>query len=326
MRHQKKYKTNTGRLIPAFCSFVFKDCNSATRGAIKNMHLQLILLLLVLISSLQPAIAQPNPYLNSPETAEQLLERGTAYIRLGDLAQAIATFQASTQKNPTLTAAHYNLGLALAQSGKPKEAIRAFYQTIQLKPDMAIAYSNIAAASLEIGDRKTAILYSKKAIELAPNLAIAYYNLGLSLKQQDLKEAIAQLQKSESLDANPQTLYNLGLLIQETGNLGKAQAYYRKALAINPKYAEANYNLGALLLIQAQTQLEISEAIAYFQQATDQKQDYANAYYGLGVAQAKLGKNPEARQALIKAQALFNLQKNDKWAIAATQQINNLRP
>jgi tetratricopeptide (TPR) repeat protein len=290
------------------------------------MKRQLISLLLSLISWLQPVLAQPNPYSKSPETAEQLLERGSAYIRLGDLAKAIANFQASISKNPNLTAAHYNLGLALAQSGKPKEAIRAFYQSILLKPDMAIAYSNIAAASLEIGDRKTAIIYSKKAIELSPNLAIAYYNLGLSLKQQDINVAIAQLQKSESLDANPQTLYNLGLLIQETGNLDKAQAYYRKAIAINPKYAEANYNLGALLLIQAQNQLQISEAIAYFQQAVIQKQDYANAYYGLGLAQARLGKTLEAKQSLIKAQALFSIQKNDKWAIATAQQIKNLPP
>jgi tetratricopeptide (TPR) repeat protein len=290
------------------------------------MSRQLIPLLLCLISWLQPVLAQPNPYLKSPETAEQLLERGAAYIRLGNLPGAIATFQASIQKNPNLTAAHYNLGLALAQSGKHKEAIRAFYQSIQLKPDMAIAYSNIAAASLEIGDRKTAILYSKKAIELSPNLAVAYYNLGLSLKPQDLNGAIAQLQKSENLDANPQTLYNLGLLVQETGNLDKAEEYYRKALAINPRYAESNYNLGALLLIQAQGQLEISEAIAYFQQAIAQKQNYANAYYGLGIAQTKLGKTPEAKQALIKAQALFNIQKNERWAIATAQQIKNLPP
>ncbi len=281
--------------------------------------------------SLPPAVLAQSSSVISTETAPQLLERGLAHIRLGNLEKAIATFRAAIQKNPNLTAAHYNLGLGLAQIGKPKEAINAFYRSIQLKPDFAIAYSNIAAASLEINDTKTAITYSKRAIELAPNLAVAYYNLGLSLKQQkDLRGAIIQLQKSASLDPkSPETAYNLGLLIQETGDLNQAKTFFLQALTLNPKYAEANYNLGAVLLIEAKTQPELSEVITYFRQAIElqkaQKKDYANAYYGLGVAFAKLGKKPEAIQAFIRAQALFNLQKNSQWAQNSEIQIKNLR-
>ena len=124
------------------------------------------------------------------ENADQLLERGNAFVRLGNLEGAVVIFRAAIKKNPELTAAHYNLGLAYAQVGKLKEAIYSFQRSTRLDPKFAIAYSNLGAALLQVGDVNQAISNLQKAVRLDPNLSVAYYNLGLALKEKkDVKES-----------------------------------------------------------------------------------------------------------------------------------------
>ena len=84
----------------------------------------------------QQVIIPPN------ESADQLLERGNAFVRLGNLEGAVVIFRAAIRKNPELTAAHYNLGLAQAQAGKLKDAIYSFQRATRLDPKFAIALSN----------------------------------------------------------------------------------------------------------------------------------------------------------------------------------------
>jgi tetratricopeptide (TPR) repeat protein len=93
----------------------------------------------------QQVVVPPN------ETAEQLLERGNAYVRLGNLEGAVVIFRAAIKKNPELTAAHYNLGLAYAQGGKLKDAIYSFQRATRLDPKFAMAFSNLGAAQLQSG-------------------------------------------------------------------------------------------------------------------------------------------------------------------------------
>ena len=123
----------------------------------------------------QEIVVPPN------ETADQLLERGNAYVRLGNIEGAIVIFRAAIKKNPELTAAYYNLGLAYAQSGKLKEAIYSFQRATRLDPKFAISFSNLGAAQLQSGSPDQAIPNLQRAVRLDPNLSVAYYNLGLAL-------------------------------------------------------------------------------------------------------------------------------------------------
>ncbi len=79
-------------------------------------------------------------------------------------------FRASIDKKPDLTVAHYNLGLALAQSGQPQQVVYAFQRVIRLEPKFALAYSNLGAAWLQLGNLPQAVSNLQKAIELSPNL------------------------------------------------------------------------------------------------------------------------------------------------------------
>jgi tetratricopeptide (TPR) repeat protein len=72
----------------------------------------------------------------------------------------------------------------------------------------------------------------------------------------------------DTLDKNPNSFLasnNLGILLQDKGNLYEAETLYRRAIKINPAYSTAYYNLGNLL----QQQGKLNEAISNYRQALE---------------------------------------------------------
>lgn len=69
------------------------------------------------------------------------------------------------------------------------------------------------------------------------------------VKKERYADARPHLEKARELDPkNPEVLFYLGLVKAETGDVPGAEAAYRDALKIDPKFIEASENLGALLL------------------------------------------------------------------------------
>jgi tetratricopeptide (TPR) repeat protein len=74
--------------------------------------------------------------------------------------------------------------------------------------------------------------------------------------------------------------------LQNKGKVEEAIACYRKAIALNPRYANAHYNLGDALKAKG----KVDEAIACFHKAITFDPKLALAYYYLGVALDTKGK------------------------------------
>ena len=82
-------------------------------------------------------------------------------------------------------------------------------------------------------------------------------------------------------------IYNLGGVINASlKNFKDAIDCFSKALKINPNYAEANNNMGALLKTIGRTR----DSVAYFEKAIKIKPDFANAYNNLGASFNLMGK------------------------------------
>src|SRR6476619_4351680 len=73
----------------------------------------LIQLGLLSISWERPIGSQAIAQAQTSQTAEEVMQQGLQSIQQRKLDAAIAAFQQAFQLNPTLAAAHYNLGLAL---------------------------------------------------------------------------------------------------------------------------------------------------------------------------------------------------------------------
>jgi tetratricopeptide (TPR) repeat protein/thiol-disulfide isomerase/thioredoxin len=94
--------------------------------------------------------------------------------------------------------------------------------------------------------------------------------------------------------------YNLGTLYLKQGKPDEARRHLERALELRHEYPDALNNLG-LLAAQAG---DTPGAVRYFQQAIEQRPDYALAFYNLGNVYRRAQRFSEAKQALERAVAL----------------------
>lgn len=71
----------------------------------------------------------------SPPDAQTLLSRGDGHIRRGDLARAIADYDAALMADPKLAEAHHNRGIAWRARGDRRRALADFDAALRLRPD-----------------------------------------------------------------------------------------------------------------------------------------------------------------------------------------------
>ena len=95
---------------------------------------------------------------------------------------------------------------------------------------------------------------------------------------------------------------NLGRLLHETGELGRAEAYYRKAAEHAPDDPTIYYNLAVLL--EDRTRPE--EAILAYRRAIDLDPEGADAHYNLGLLLDSLGRRSDAMRHLMTARRLYS--------------------
>ncbi|MCG6893664.1 MAG: tetratricopeptide repeat protein [Desulfobacteraceae bacterium] len=84
---------------------------------------------------------------------------------------------------------------------------------------------------------------------------------------------------------NDRMLNNLGLAYAAAGEVDKAISCYRKALGIDPRYADARLNLGNAYLRQG----DVKKALTQFQQVLRHAPDNDKALYNIAVARMKAG-------------------------------------
>jgi tetratricopeptide (TPR) repeat protein len=109
-------------------------------------------------------------------------------------------------------------------------------------------YTNIALILMEQGKidaAKSAFIEARKAnpedITLIISEANLYYNQGdFATYKKIIEEAAAKN------PTNPELFYNLGVAAIKTNDYKQAEVYYLKAIELNPKYADAYFNISIL--------------------------------------------------------------------------------
>ena len=115
---------------------------------------------------------------------------------------------------------------------------------------------------------------------------------------------------------------NYGIFLNEIGKHKDAELNLKKAISLNPKYANAHYNLGVVFIGQGnleKAELELKEAIKL-------KSDFAIANYNLGFILKDLGRlkeadsynekaleiNPHFTDAYLSLSTMYSSNKNSK--------------
>lgn len=113
-----------------------------------------------------------------------------------------------------------------------------------------------------------------------PDCWVAHNNLGVLVGQKGQTEA-SLMHLKKAVEINPgyaDAQNNLGTVLKQNGNLEDALTHYQIALDINPNFAEAHGNLGLLL----QQKGKMDEAMAHFQKALDINPHLAEQHFNLG--------------------------------------------
>lgn len=151
--------------------------------------------------------------------------------------------------------AHLALGQFYADHKKLDAALVELQTVVARHPGDADARLRLAKAlSEKEGRTSDAIAQFQAAIEKEPN-PDAETTLGNLLLQHDrIEEAVEHYRHVAELEpASPLSHFNFAVGLHRLGRLVEAIAEYKKALAIDPKYPDAEYFLGEALLQNGQT-------------------------------------------------------------------------
>ncbi len=244
---------------------------------------------------------------------------GISFIRSNNVPAAIQAFERAVSLDPSLVAAHYNLGLAFRQDEQLQAAASSFWQAIQADPTFVLGYVNLGAALLEGDNTAQAKDYLTRALELDPELGIAHYNMGLLHKREgNLPAAFASFNQGLNQPASAaKSHYQIGLIYLSQQQYSNAQKAFENAVKLDKTYTEAHYNLGVSFVRQNSP----VTAIIAFNNALNLQPDFAHAYYAKALALADLQRYEEAKQTLIIASTMYLSQGNTEWATIAQHQI-----
>lgn len=122
---------------------------------------------------------------------------------------------------------------------------------------------NIALIYIAKGENEKAATAMKDARKENPDdlgLLISEANIMLKLDKKD--EFKRLMEEATTKDpSNPELQYNLGVIAAEGGDDESAMKYYKKAIELNPDYADAHNNIAVLILDQDQEIIEKMNAL-----------------------------------------------------------------
>ena len=180
------------------------------------------------------------------------------YRRLGSLEKAIAAGRRATALKSGDLDAHYNLGLALADSDLAQEAADSYRKALALNPKHGLSWNNLGAALEKLDDMSAAEDAYFRAVQLNRRHAEAQNNLG----------AIYSVQ----------------------GKLDEARACFEDAIEANPGFVSPHYNLSSLKTYdKGDPHLEQLEEIVLRADATQSLDARIRLSFALGKAREDVG-------------------------------------
>jgi tetratricopeptide (TPR) repeat protein len=149
----------------------------------------------------------------------------------------------------------FNEGVAASAAGNFDEAIAKFNEALKTNPQCSDCYYNIGVANAQKKDLEKAEEAYKKANEIKPS-AEAYNGLvNIYTSQRKFEEAQEAGKQAAALSAttpggaaNPDALYNQGVILWNAGKIADAKVQFEQVIAAKPDHAEAHYQLGMALV------------------------------------------------------------------------------
>src|SRR4030095_10680718 len=147
------------------------------------------------------------------------------WVHSWDFPQADALFKRAIDLNPNYALAHHWFSYFLVSMGRRDEAIAEIKKAKELEGPLSLSVNtDIGEIYSWAGRYDEADRYLQDVLRIEPNYAIAHNILGINLlKQNRIRDAIAELERARTLESAPLVLSVLGYAYAVSGNPAKAK-------------------------------------------------------------------------------------------------------
>jgi type IV pilus assembly protein PilF len=180
---------------------------------------------------------QPSP----KDAAEFNMQLGASYLRQGELQQAQAKLEKAIEQDPGLATAHTTLGLVYERLGDVAAAERQYRRAFDLKPaDPDVLNSLASFLCLQQQKPDEALGYFQRALAIPLsrtyyNRAMLYTNAGVCAKRKDSARAEEYLRAALAADPSySEALFQLADVTFSRGNFLQSRAFIERYLAAAP--------------------------------------------------------------------------------------------
>ena len=164
----------------------------------------------------------------------------------------------------------FEAGIAASNAGNYDEAIARFTEALGMRADCYSCQFNIGSSYTQKQDYPKAEEAFKKALEMKPDSPEPYNALANVYNTQKRFEEAAKMTEEANkvggggavLGANPDALFNQGVIFWNAGKIPEAKKQFEETLKVKPDHAEANYWVGMAHLNAG----ELNDSVEHFEE------------------------------------------------------------
>lgn len=190
--------------------------------------------------------------------------------------KAFEEYKASITARPDSWSSHYNRGNFEYRLGEMQEALKSFEKASMLEPEVIGPYVNASLIHSVQGNHMKADASLRTALELDPDNAAVNVNYGLLMGEMnrfdEAKKAYLKALESDPLVVT--AAYNLSVIYSQQQDLDNAILYARKAAEIRPQDSRYPYTYAFFLNQKGDKQ----KAVTILKETIDQSPEYGDAY------------------------------------------------
>jgi tetratricopeptide (TPR) repeat protein len=257
------------------------------------------------------------------------LNQGVKAYQTSNFADAYTAFNNALNYRPGDTTITYYAGLSAINSKNYKAGIQSYEALIKtnFSANNQI-YLDLSRLYTMEGDTSRAIAVASEGATKFNDTQLATQEIELSLMSGKQKEVITKI--SDQVQKNPGNKlypYYLGIAYSTIGESAKAEEAYLNALKIDPNFADANTNIGGILL---------NKGINLFNQANQLPQNQQKEYEAMiKLGEVELEKaypfliksselDPKSRIALENLKTYYIIKKNQEKVTEISAKLENL--
>ena len=181
----------------------------------------------------------------SPDSAEAHRLLGHALLKAENIAEAEPEMKKAIELDPTIIGANFDLGMVYIKKGRLMQAIPFMEKEREGSPDSEAVLKTLGQLYLDTKQYDKAVDLFAKLVEQSPDNIEYYGALADAYKQKgDTAKELETYQRMGAQDPSGMAFYNLGNIMFNKSEIGKAAEAYKKAIELAPDNAMAHYQLG----------------------------------------------------------------------------------